>query len=46
MGNYADSLTPNTAFDIAFRLERDEYMGANRLQAKLADIVVHQSALL
>jgi single-stranded-DNA-specific exonuclease len=46
MGNYADTLTPNTTFDIAFRLERDEYLGSNRLQAKLADIVVHQPSLV
>ena len=31
-------LTPGAPFDIAFRLERDEYRGESRLQARLADI--------
>ena len=29
--------------DVAFRLERDEYRGASRLQARLADICPHQA---
>lgn len=41
MGDLADSLRSGRPMDIAFRLERDEYKGENRLQAKLADIVVH-----
>jgi single-stranded-DNA-specific exonuclease len=38
MGNRAASLAAGGAVDVAFRLERDEYQGASRLQAKIADI--------
>jgi single-stranded-DNA-specific exonuclease len=41
MSDLADSLRAGRPLDIAFRLERDEYKGENRLQAKLADIIVH-----
>ena len=30
-------LAENVAYDVAFRLERDEYRGLSRLQAKLID---------
>jgi single-stranded-DNA-specific exonuclease len=40
MGDYAPLLTETASFDMAFRLERDEYRGESRLQAKLADIVI------
>ncbi len=40
LGSYADQLSPSTRIDIAFRLERDEYLGNNRLQAKIAGIIV------
>jgi single-stranded-DNA-specific exonuclease len=38
MGARASSLAAGGAVDVAFRLERDEYQGASRLQAKIADI--------
>jgi hypothetical protein len=38
MGDRAASLAAGGAVDVAFRLERDEYQGASRLQAKIADI--------
>ena len=41
MGGMADALRSGRPLDIAFRLERDEYNGESRLQAKLADVVVH-----
>lgn len=40
MADLAAVLDANTRLDIAFRLERDEYQGASRLQARLADIVI------
>ncbi len=38
MGGRASSLAAGGAVDVAFRLERDEYQGESRLQAKIADI--------
>jgi len=38
MGDRASALAGGGAVDVAFRLERDEYQGASRLQAKIADI--------
>ncbi len=38
MGDRAAALAAGGAVDVAFRLERDEYQGASRLQAKIADI--------
>ncbi|GAC1686230.1 MAG: single-stranded-DNA-specific exonuclease RecJ [Gemmatimonadaceae bacterium] len=38
MAQYANALRAGRAFDIAFRLERDEWQGESRLQAKLAGI--------
>ncbi len=38
MGHLARQLQPGDSVDIAFRLERDEYRGVSRLQARLADI--------
>jgi single-stranded-DNA-specific exonuclease len=38
MGALAGTLAPGSPFDIAFRLERDEWNGEPRLQAKIADI--------
>jgi single-stranded-DNA-specific exonuclease len=38
MGALAPSLDPHASFDVAFRLERDDWNGEQRLQAKLADI--------
>ena len=37
MGEQASRLGAGPV-DVAFRLERDEYMGESRLQAKLADL--------
>lgn len=37
MGHRASELTPGVAIDVAFRLERDEWNGESRLQARLAD---------
>jgi single-stranded-DNA-specific exonuclease len=37
MAGRAAELTPNTPVDVAFRLERDTYNGAVKLQARLAD---------
>ena len=37
LGHRIGELDVNRPFDIAFRLERDEYHGVSRLQAKLAD---------
>ena len=39
MASFAPSLAAGGPVDIAWRLERDEYQGRSRLQAKLADIV-------
>ncbi|MFN2397936.1 MAG: single-stranded-DNA-specific exonuclease RecJ [Gemmatimonadaceae bacterium] len=38
MGNLASELDSAVPFDVVFRLERDEWNGQNRLQAKLADL--------
>lgn len=40
MADMAPRIRPGILLDVAFRLERDEYQGESRLQAKLADIVV------
>lgn len=40
MAPLAASITAGAALDVAFRLERDEYQGVSRLQARLADLVV------
>ncbi len=40
MGELVGALGAGRPVDIAFRLERDEYRGESRLQAKLADVVV------
>lgn len=40
MGALAEQLDMRRPVDIAFRLERDEYQGQSRLQAKLADVVM------
>ncbi|MGI8545993.1 MAG: single-stranded-DNA-specific exonuclease RecJ [Gemmatimonadaceae bacterium] len=40
MAEMASRILPGAPLDVAFRLERDEYQGESRLQAKLADIVV------
>jgi len=37
LGHRAGEIDANRPLDIAFRLERDEYQGVSRLQAKLAD---------
>lgn len=37
MAHRAPELTPGAAIDVAFRLERDEWNGESRLQARLAD---------
>ncbi|HEX6965890.1 MAG TPA: single-stranded-DNA-specific exonuclease RecJ [Gemmatimonadaceae bacterium] len=38
MGGLASALDTKVALDVAFRLERDEWNGVQRLQARLADI--------
>jgi single-stranded-DNA-specific exonuclease len=35
----AEGLSAGTRVDVAFRLERDEFRGQSRLQARLADVV-------
>ncbi len=40
MAEMAPRIVPGAPLDVVFRLERDEYHGESRLQAKLADIVV------
>jgi single-stranded-DNA-specific exonuclease len=37
LGARAGEITPGATLDIAYRLERDEYQGVSRLQARLAD---------
>ena len=37
LGSRIGELSMDRPFDIAFRLERDEYQGISKLQAKLAD---------
>ena len=39
MAALAPALRSAAGVDAAFRLERDEYQGVSRLQARLADIV-------
>lgn len=40
MAPLASSISAGSVLDVAFRLERDEYNGVSRLQARLADVVV------
>jgi single-stranded-DNA-specific exonuclease len=40
MAGRLPDLTSGTVVDIAFRIERDEYRGESRLQARIADIRV------
>jgi single-stranded-DNA-specific exonuclease len=40
MADLAPAIRAGKALDVAFRLERDEYRGESRLQARLADIIV------
>jgi len=40
MAAMAPSISAGSALDVAFRLERDEYRGVSRLQARLADVVL------
>jgi single-stranded-DNA-specific exonuclease len=40
MAALAPTISAGAALDVAFRLERDEYNGVSRLQARIADIVV------
>lgn len=40
MAALAPAIRAGSALDVAFRLERDEYQGVSRLQARLADVVV------
>jgi len=39
MGSLAASLDPARPVDVAFRVERDDYRGESRVQARLADVV-------
>ncbi len=38
MGSLAREIDPTAPLDVAFRIERDEYRGVSRLQARLADV--------
>ena len=38
MAHIAPRLNTSTPFEVAFRLERDEWNGESRLQARLADV--------
>ena len=38
MAHLAAGLDVHTPVDVAFRLERDDYRGADRLQLRLADV--------
>lgn len=40
MAALAPSIRAGSTLDVAFRLERDEYKGVSRIQARLADVVV------
>ena len=40
MAALAPAIRAGTALDVAFRLERDEYQGVSRIQARIADIIV------
>ena len=40
MADLAPAIRAGKLLDVAFRLERDEYRGESRLQARLADVVV------
>jgi single-stranded-DNA-specific exonuclease len=39
LAHRAPALLAGMSVDVAFRLERDEFRGQSRLQAKLADVV-------
>ena len=39
MAHMAPLMAPGRRLDVAFRLERDEYQGESRLQARLADVI-------
>ena len=41
MADRFGEFSPDSPVDIAFRLERDEYRGTSRLQARIADITSH-----
>jgi single-stranded-DNA-specific exonuclease len=41
MADRFGEFSPDAPVDIAFRLERDEYRGSSRLQARIADITSH-----
>jgi single-stranded-DNA-specific exonuclease len=41
MADRLGEFSPEVPVDIAFRLERDEYRGTSRLQARIADITSH-----
>jgi single-stranded-DNA-specific exonuclease len=40
MGPLAPCIHAGAPLDVAFRLERDEYQGVSRVQARIADIVI------
>jgi single-stranded-DNA-specific exonuclease len=40
MAGKASAIIPGRPLDVAYRLERDEYRGESRLQARLADVVI------
>ncbi len=42
LGARAGEIAPGATLDIAYRLERDEYQGVSRLQARLADFRVSE----
>jgi single-stranded-DNA-specific exonuclease len=43
MGELASELSVDTPLDLAYRLERDTYMGESRLQLRIADVRVADS---
>jgi single-stranded-DNA-specific exonuclease len=43
MGELASELSVDTPLDLAYRLERDTYMGESRLQLRIADVRVSDS---
>jgi len=45
MGARAPELHAGDALDVAFRLERDDWNGEERLQARLADVRPHEAEL-
>jgi hypothetical protein len=40
MGDLAAEITVDTRLDLAYRLERDTYLGESRLQLRIADLRV------